>query len=125
ACWCAVRIRESLIGLNFKRHIDNQPIIAVGIGIHSGDLVSGVITTISKTEFTVFGGVVNTASRIEALTKHFSVDCLVSENTFLQCQQRLNFQKMPFHELRGITTSQSTYWLLPTNEFIGNKYPST
>jgi class 3 adenylate cyclase len=125
ACWCAVRMRESLTKLNFERHIGNQPVVTIGVGIHTGEIASGVITTTSKAEFTVLGGVVNTASRIESLTKHFTVDCLVSEDVYNVCKDEFTFQKMPVQPLRGIRSEQPTYWLLPTNIFLGNSFPSS
>ncbi|RYZ84978.1 MAG: adenylate/guanylate cyclase domain-containing protein, partial [Proteobacteria bacterium] len=125
ACWCAVRLREHLTKLNYARHIEDQPIISLGIGLHTGIIASGVITTFSKSEFTVLGSVVNTTSRIEGLTKFFSVDCLVSEDVYEACKTKFSFQRMPFEPLRGVSYSQATYWLLPTNVFMGNKFPST
>ncbi len=118
ACWCAVRIRDRLRTLNLERHIEHQPTVEVGIGIHFGMIASGVISTLSKSELTILGSNVNIASRIESLTKEFSVDCLVSESVFELCKDTFDFQKMPLRILRGISSSHSTYWLLPTNLFL-------
>lgn len=124
ACWCAVRMREALVKMNFHRHSDSLPVVEVGIGIHVGEVASGVITTVSKAEFTVLGGVVNMASRIESLTKEFSLDCLVSEDIYEICKDEFQFKKMPVRTLRGIRSEQATYWLMPTNVFIGNVFPN-
>lgn len=118
ACWCAVRIRESVAKLNLQRYFADQPVVAVGIGIHTGVFASGVISTSVKSEFTVLGDVVNLAARIENLTKEFLVDCLVSQAVYEACKERLQFQKMPLRALKGVKSNQSTYWLLPTNRFL-------
>lgn len=118
ACWCAVRIRESVAKLNLQRYFADQPVVAVGMGIHTGVVASGVISTSVKSEFTVLGDVVNLAARIENLTKEFLVDCLVSQSVFEACKERMQFQKMPLRSLRGVKSSQPTYWLLPTNRFL-------
>ncbi len=118
ACECAVRIRASVEKLNLKRYLDQQIIVAVGIGISSGLIASGVISTSVKAEFSVFGDVVNLAARIESLTKEFTVDCLVSESVFEACKESLMFKKMPAREVRGFKSIPNTYWLLPTNIFI-------
>jgi class 3 adenylate cyclase len=120
ACWCAIRIRECLTEINLTRHIREQPTVEVGIGIHSGVVASGVISTFSKSEFTVLGTTVNTASRIESLTKEFSVDCLVSDDLYKLCSEKFDFQPMPVRILRGLKASRLTYWLLPTNLFMNN-----
>lgn len=115
ACWCAIRMREALMRINTSRFIDDQPVVSLGIGIHTGRLAAGRITTISKSEFTVLGATVNIASRIESLTKHFSVDCLISSQTAEKIGSKFRLQEMPVQTLRGVKTEQLTYWLLPTN----------
>jgi class 3 adenylate cyclase len=115
ACKCAIRIRTCVNKINLQRYIESQPIVSVGIGIHTGSVASGVISTSVKQEFTVFGSVVNFSSRLESLTKEFTVDCLASEAVFNAVQNLFSFQKMPFRDIRGFSSKHQTYWLLPTN----------
>lgn len=118
ACWCAIRLRTTVQNLNLSRYFDQQPVIAVGIGIHTGTVAAGVITTSVKAEFTVLGDVVNLAARIESLTKEFTIDCLVSKSVFDATNSTFKFQKMPYREIRGSKVPQETYWLLPSNLFL-------
>ncbi len=118
ACRCAIRIRACVSKINLQRYIDSQPVVSVGIGIHTGSVASGVISTTVKQEFTVFGDVVNFSSRLESLTKDFTVDCLASEAVFKAVQHQFAFQKMPMREIRGFSSQHQTYWLLPTNILV-------
>lgn len=53
--------------------------IAIGIGLHLGDVVLGEIGAAGNAPRTLIGDTVNTASRLESKTKDLSVQLLVSE----------------------------------------------
>jgi adenylate cyclase len=53
----------------------------VGIGIATGRAVAGKIGTVDQVKVTVFGPVVNLASRLEGLTKHLHASILLDEKT--------------------------------------------
>lgn len=76
---CAIDIRRAVAELN-ARHPDRKP-LRLGVGVHTGPVVCGVIGGGGKVEFTVIGDTVNIAARLEAMTKELGVDLLLSENT--------------------------------------------
>jgi adenylate cyclase len=117
ACWCAIRMREELAKLNQTRHASSMRTVNIGVGIHSGKVASGVLSTNSRVEFTIMGSVVNTASRIETLTKEFMVDCLVTQKVYEFCRNDLEFKPMPKKPLKGVKHPPLTYWISPVNLF--------
>lgn len=81
----ALTMRETIADITARRVAAGDDPVQLGIGIHSGEVVAGCLGSGLRLEFTVIGDTVNTASRLEALTKTQGTDLLVSET----CHRRL------------------------------------
>jgi adenylate cyclase len=74
-----LEMRSALAQLNEARIARGQVPIKIGMGLHKGEAISGTIGSEERMEYTVIGDTVNQASRIEASTKAFGTDLLLSE----------------------------------------------
>ncbi|HUM64273.1 MAG TPA: adenylate/guanylate cyclase domain-containing protein [Chitinophagaceae bacterium] len=84
ALLAAVEMKKSMVGFNSKRSQNNQPPIRIGIGMHTGALVMGITGDKNRLDATTISDTVNTASRIESLTKYYKADILLSDATLQQ-----------------------------------------
>lgn len=115
ACNAAINMRDVLKQINNQRYYKVQSVVSTGTSIHTGTVAYGEIKTAHINQRTVLGDVVNTAARIESLTKYFSVDILLSEQSYQHVKEEFQLQEMPPKELQGKQREVTTYWLLPMN----------
>lgn len=81
AARAALAIRSNITTLNIERARSGEPVAQFGVGIHTGDVVLGAIGLPERSDYTAIGDAVNTASRMESLTKEYKVDAVLSAAT--------------------------------------------
>lgn len=115
ACRAALAIREEFS--DAKRH-ESLANFRIGIGIASGRAVAGKIGTIDQVKVTVFGPVVNLASRLENLTKTVQAPILLDELTAAKASSLLSSEIAQFRRVatvrpQGISTPIAVSELIP------------
>jgi adenylate cyclase len=97
---CALDMADTL--QEFKRELgEAAKDFDVGIGIHSGRAVVGLIGSEKRREYTAIGDTVNLASRIEGLTKEAKRRILVSTDTARQCGDEFDFVSCGTFAVKG------------------------
>jgi adenylate cyclase len=87
---CALDMADTLQA--FKRELGAEHTdFDVGIGLHSGPAVVGLMGSEKRLEYTAIGDTVNLASRIEGLTKDAKRRILVSRDTMERCAGAFDF----------------------------------
>ncbi len=80
----ALNMVEAVNQINRDRRADGLPAIGVGIGLNTGVMSVGDMGSDVRRSYTVIGDAVNLGSRLEALSRVYGVDIVVSAAT---CQQ--------------------------------------
>ncbi|MFN6525766.1 GAF domain-containing protein [Nostoc sp. ChiSLP03a] len=108
----ALDMRRRLEEFNQRRIIQAQPRIRIGIGISSGDVVSGNIGSRKRMDYTVIGDGVNLSSRLEAVTKDYGCDILLSEFTYQLCSDRIWVRQLDKIRVKGKHQAVNIYELI-------------
>jgi adenylate cyclase len=116
-CHQAVRAAQKALSdlavLNDKREHANKPKLDIGIGINSGQVSYGNIGSPGRLDFTVLGGAVNVASRIEGLTKSIGQRVLATKAVAETCPEI--FETCGLHEVRGLAFPIEVFHLSQTS----------
>lgn len=93
ALQACIEMFHALKAFNTEKHINHD--IRVGMGMHTGSLVMGIIGDDNRKDAATISDTVNTASRIESVTKAFGAELLVSQDTFDQIgPDKFNFRAL-------------------------------
>jgi class 3 adenylate cyclase len=86
-----IDVLRMITAYNQQREAKNRKKIRLGIGLHSGPLMMGIIGDSMRTDAAVISDTVNTASRMEGLTKYYNVNFILSDETLQKLENRDRF----------------------------------
>jgi class 3 adenylate cyclase len=82
ALLAAIEMQRAVRKLNQQRIQKGELPIQAGIGMHTGSLIMGITGDEHRLDAATISDTVNTAARIESLTKYYKSPLLLSEETF-------------------------------------------
>jgi class 3 adenylate cyclase/HAMP domain-containing protein len=110
----AIDMRNALLDFNRNRTALGQEPIEIGIGIHCGTLMLGILGEAERREGTVISDNVNLASRLEHITKQYGAPTILSQAVYerLPNPDRFNFRRLGSVRVKGKTSAMTVYELL-------------
>lgn len=99
----AIEMRQTLEQFNTDRMDLGKATIDSGIGIHTGNLMLGVVGGEGRIDGTVISDAVNLASRLEGLTKIYRTSIIISEDTLIKLNNpgKYNFRFLDVARVKG------------------------
>jgi class 3 adenylate cyclase len=91
ALGAAVQMQKAVDELNASHVLKTKIPIRIGVGMHTGPLIMGITGDRDRLDATTIADTVNTASRLEGLTKHYKVNILLSESCVKQLSDTNEF----------------------------------
>jgi len=112
----AIDMQKELNIYNEQREQNGLFRIAIGIGLHAGNLMLGTIGEPERMETTVISDAVNLASRLEGLTKVYGSGILVSGEIIdrLDDSETYNYRFVDRVTVKGKTTAVSVFEIYDT-----------
>jgi adenylate cyclase len=112
AALAALDMRAQLKMLNQDLIGEGYPPLRIGVGINTGEVVTGNLGSEARMEYTVIGDAVNATQRIEDLTKEFKTDILVADTTLAKLADEFEMGEPHYVTLRGRHAETAVYPLI-------------
>jgi adenylate cyclase len=108
----AVAMMRDLRAFNRERATYGLKPIDIGIGLNTGQLVSGNIGSPKRMDYTVIGDAVNLAARLESACKQYGAHILISQNTLHQLRGTYRTREVDAVIVKGKTEPVRVYEVL-------------
>jgi adenylate cyclase len=101
AVQAALGMLDALGELNARWAAGGRPLLEIGIGVNSGDMVAGNIGSDTIMSYTVIGDAVNLGSRIESLNKEYGTRLIISDGTRARLKGRYDMKPLGAVTVKG------------------------
>lgn len=113
----AIEIQREIQAFNKLQQQKNKPRIQIGVGLHTGSLIMGITGDQDRMDACTISDTVNTASRVESLTKHYKASILLSEESLKQIEhpEVFHLRNLGLVQLKGKLSSINVYECFNSN----------
>jgi len=105
----ALAMRDTMAAYNRELAQEGLAALNVGIGIHRGAGLTGLIGSRERMEYGFVGRTVNVAARVQALTRTHGVDILVTDAVRCELDASFRLDPMPPELVKGIAEPVKSY----------------
>lgn len=105
----AVAMVDKLEEYNCQLRARSLPELRIGVGIHRGPAVAGIFGSNHLMEYTVLGDTVNTAARVESLTRQHGASILVTQAVADHLDDRFALEPLSPTHVKGKADPIVTY----------------
>jgi adenylate cyclase len=112
ACRTALEMMAELGKLQKKWEAEGRPVIRIGVGLNTGDMVVGNMGSDMRFDYTVMGDNVNLASRLEGINKEYNTSIVISESTHEKVKDRLFCRELDSVRVKGKQLPVKIYELI-------------
>ena len=102
AVHAALAMRRELADYNRELEKEGLPKLSIGIGLHRGTGVAGLVGSRDLMQFAFVGRIVNLAARVQDLTRQYQLDILLTRAVQETLDPRFKLRELPATPVRGI-----------------------
>jgi len=102
ALHAALAMREELSAYNRELEQEGLPTLSIGVGLHRGWGVAGLVGSRDLMQFAFVGRIVNLAARVQDLTRQYRVDILLTDAVRKTLDPRFKLRELPATPVRGV-----------------------
>lgn len=111
ALQATIDMQQVIIEYNKRRISEGFRPISVGMGLHTGELIMGIIGDIYRNDTAIIADTVNTASRMEGVTKYYGAKIIISDHSLetIKNKENFNFRFLGKVRVKGKNNTMGIY----------------
>jgi adenylate cyclase len=118
-CRTALDMLDALKDLQKKWASEGRPILNIGVGLNSGDMVVGNMGSQMRFDYTVMGDSVNLGSRLEGINKEYGTNIIISESTYESVKDELVCRELDSVRVKGKKLPVKIFELICDKKDVG------
>lgn len=110
----AIAMRASMTRLNQQRSAEGKPLLAIHVGINTGEALVGDLGTEWRHAYTVLGDAINVAQRLMTIANELNTDIVIGQETASCCASELTSKGL--RQLTGRVQSVEVFVISVTDK---------